>query len=63
MNTTVWIVMQGEDCEGGFIEGVFANEADAINDISKRYPGWEEISPYERRIGCVSVWAEEWGVV
>ena len=62
-NTNIYIVLCGEDCEGGVIEAVFSDEMDATNYLAEHWPSWEEVSPHERRRGCTFACVEEWGVV
>lgn len=39
MVKTVYVVLLGGDCEGGTIQKVFANKADALLYIDKNYSG------------------------
>lgn len=58
----VYIVMSGEDCEGGFISAIFENEADAIKRLEEEFEDYCKVSPRERRLGCHSAYIEEWDV-
>ena len=58
----VFIVLEGEDCEGAYIQDVLASEEDAIQYLDKKYPRWAKITPTERRSGCISAFVEEWEV-
>ena len=70
---TVYVVLQGEDCEGAEICSVFAEKEDAIKYINTEFPDWQRIEAEDewRRgywwngqfcKGCTSVYIEEWEV-
>lgn len=59
---TVFIVLDGMDCEGALVQAVFSNEKDAVDYLDKHYPNWKRISPIERRSTCESAFVEEWEV-
>ena len=58
----VFIVLEGEDCEGAHVQAVFGSEQDAIKYLDKKYHGWKKTTPTDRRCGCTSAFVEEWEV-
>ena len=46
----VWILSQGEDYEGGNVQGVFASLNAALKYAGKRR-GWSKWSPYKFEVG------------
>lgn len=69
---TVYVVLEGDDCEGAYIQAVFAKKEDAIKHLDKNYPTWIKTAPDERyssyfyngkiRRGCTSAFVEEWEI-
>ena len=58
----VFVVLMGEDCEGAYVQAVFASEKDAIKYLDEKYPRWKKTTPTDRRSGCTSAFVEEWEV-
>lgn len=58
----VYLVLEGDDCEGAYVQAVFRREEDAIQYLDEKYRGWKKTMPTERRSGCTTAFVEEWDV-
>lgn len=56
----VYIVLQGEDCEGASVKAVFATEDQAVQYVKENYARYEKTGPRRWHYGCDYIEIEEW---
>lgn len=59
----VYIVLQGEDCEGASVKAVFATEDQAVQYVKENYARYEKTGPRRWHWGCDYIEIEEWEVI